>query len=123
MRRYINQYEWIPEMDPGEVISGKSLTVPDESYTIRELYDRFTRGQGIDSILKEGTYDEDLGDDDFDSISPLETALDITDVDDEVRYVKEFNKRAKQKKNEEKVVEPVNTLKDEKVIRVSEADS
>lgn len=92
-----------------EHVSGKSLTVPDESLSIREILTRFTRGQSVGGA-KEPAFDSGA---DFDS-PDLEKVRDMDLVDrDELRSrvlvkksdlqkkVDDEAKSAKHKKQEE----------------------
>jgi len=60
----------------------KSLTIPDQSYTVREILEKFTRGLPLD-IEKGGQYDspEDFEDN-------FENAIDITDVEEKLSFIK-----------------------------------
>ena len=67
---------------------GQSLVEPDQSYTIREILERFTRGGAPDVSLGEGRYEvttpynEELTESDF-MTSPLEEpGVDLADLDD-----------------------------------------
>lgn len=71
------------EYNPGE-----SLVEPDQSYTIREILERFSRGGAPDVSLGEGRYEvnvpynEELTETDF-MTSPLEEpGVDLADLDD-----------------------------------------
>lgn len=69
-----------------------SLTVPDQSYTVREILEKFTRGLPLD-IQKEGSYDEI---EDFSGYEP-EKAIDITDVETQLNDINERISSAKSK--------------------------
>lgn len=67
---------------------GESLVEPDQSYTIREILERFSRGGAPDVSLGEGRYEvntpynEELKESDF-MTSPLEEpGVDLADLDD-----------------------------------------
>lgn len=55
-----------------------SLTIPDQSYTVREILEKFTRGIPLD-VSKEGTYEnpEEI------ELMAFENAIDITDVEEQ----------------------------------------
>jgi len=53
-----HQYNYVPHPEYYETNNEPSLTVPDQSYTIKELLMRFTSG-GMPAIAKTGTYEED----------------------------------------------------------------
>lgn len=57
----------------GEVNSGELITVPDQSYTIEELLDKFSHGI-VPAVQMQGTYDDDGSD------SPAFVPDDATDV-------------------------------------------
>lgn len=69
-----------------------SLTVPDQSYTVREILEKFTRGLPLD-VEQEGTYDEI---EDFTGFEP-EKAIDITDVETQLNDINERISLAKSK--------------------------
>jgi hypothetical protein len=83
-----------------------SQTVPDDSYSIKDILTRFTRG--IDPMLtKLGEYDNEemnstLSDTEFD-INPLRTIEDLTDIGAMEEFLKrtEMNKRILIKRIEE----------------------
>lgn len=57
--------------------SGELVTIPDMSFTVQEILEKYTRGVEIVKPF-EGTYDEG----DFDDINPFENPeLDLTDID------------------------------------------
>ena len=66
---------------------GESLVEPDQSYTIREILERFSRGGAPDVSLGKGRYEvapynEELRESDF-MTSPLEEpGVDLADLDD-----------------------------------------
>lgn len=70
-----------------------SMTIPDESYTIREVLEKFTRGLPIDGV-NEGNYENP---EDFEAES-FENAIDITDVEEQLT---EVNKRIAEKKSKQ----------------------
>lgn len=71
---------------------GKSLTVPNESYTIREILEKFTRGLPLD-VEKEGYYEnpEEIAE-------GFENAIDITDVEEQSNILNSKIAEAKQSK-------------------------
>jgi len=61
-------------------------TVPDQSYTIRQLFDKFARTQSLPVSQKDEDFDlMETDPDDFDAVNPLDRAIDMTDVDDMAR--------------------------------------
>ena len=69
-----------------------SLTVPDQSYTVREILEKFTRGLPLD-VVQEGSYDEI---EDFSGYEP-EKAIDLTDVETQLNDINERISLAKSK--------------------------
>lgn len=65
-----------------EYKTGVSMTVPDQSYTVREILEKFTRGVPIE-LNNEGTYEEI---EDFTGLEP-ENAIDITEVEEQLSAV------------------------------------
>jgi len=70
-----------------------SQTVPDQSYTIREILTKFTRGLPLD-IKKEGFYENPA---EFESEN-FENAIDITDVEEQANVLSAKIAAAKQSK-------------------------
>lgn len=63
----------------GEVNNDPSMTIPGQSYTIKEILERFTNGQSL-NIQKTGSYQENP---DFDDITlNSNTIQDLTDFDE-----------------------------------------
>lgn len=58
---------------------GVSLTVPDQSYTVREILEKFTRGIPLD-VQVEGSYDNP----EENEMESFENAIDITDVENQL---------------------------------------
>ena len=85
----------------GQLITDPSQTVPDDSYTIKDILTRFTRG--IDPMLtRMGEYDGDLTDtleDESFVINPIRQVSDLTDIDDleEFLRVTENNRKLLEK--------------------------
>lgn len=91
---------------------GESLVEPDQSYTIREILERFSRGGAPDVSLGEGHYEvnvpynEELTETDF-MTSPLEEpGVDLADLDDirDQAEAKMASAKAAYKKDKEKYV-------------------
>lgn len=72
MPTFITHYSFDPAKYAGEVNKEPSLTVPDMSFTIQELLERFT---SIPEIMKQGFYDDDPT---FDDGYPLD--VDLVDI-------------------------------------------
>lgn len=85
---------------------GKSMTLPDEAYTIRELLEKFSRNQRMDELERAGTYDsapsfdsEDLSKvRDMDPFDREELANTIRDRNNVVKDL--FSKKRKDKERE-----------------------
>lgn len=73
--------------------TGISMTVPDLSYTVREILEKFTRGVPME-LNNEGTYEEL---EDFTGLEP-ENAIDITEVEEQLSVVNSRIETAKAKK-------------------------
>ena len=72
-----------------------SLTIPDQSLTIREIIDRFSRGQDL-NVMHSVYYDGEEGEVDFDHIDPtLDPAYDLSDVTADLQRIEENNLRLK----------------------------
>lgn len=95
--------------DKGEVNSGRVITVPDMSYTIRELLERFTEGtmppigliggyDGIDSTNDDDVFDGLIPD----PIDPVEASYNLT------RFRKENNLNSKISPNPSSIVDSTN---------------
>lgn len=64
-----------------EVNTGKCITLPDMSYSVPELLDKYSRGIVLPSV--QGTYDNT---DDFDAVD-VTTLHDLTEVHDTIRDI------------------------------------
>lgn len=113
-RKVVRQSEFVLRADHKEKPNAMpSMTVPDESYTIKELFERFARGQSTGARFREGSYNMDDRNDDFDS-PDLEKVKTMDPVDRDAlanevatrtqglqkKYVDDQN-RLKQKQDEE----------------------
>lgn len=77
-----------PPLPPrGEENSGELIVVPDQSYSIPVLLDKFTRGL-MPPVLRHGDYDEDQNEA-FDVDSDVFTPDDRSDVVNEMRDIQE----------------------------------
>ncbi|UPW40791.1 hypothetical protein [Sigmofec virus UA08Rod_6926] len=96
MPRFRTAYNHEPSQ--GEVIEGKSLTVPDRSLTLREIFDRFARGQPLDNIQRNVEY-QDVDDDMSDwSVDPTTVpGVDIVDLENFSRENKKLIKELEDK--------------------------
>jgi hypothetical protein len=90
----------------GKLITEPSQTVPDDSYTVKDILTRFTRG--IDPMLTRlGQYDqedvnESLEEEQF-KVNPLNAIEDLTDIDElnEFLAITAKNKKALERKLKE----------------------
>lgn len=93
----IKQWEYVPTDDTSEFNFGKSMTVPNEAYTIKEVLEKFTSGINL-PIQRNGQYDQDP---DFDSVditrSPDADIYDVTTAlqDNQARIFEAEAKKAK----------------------------
>lgn len=73
-----------------EINSGEVMTIPDQSYTIEEIIDKFSRGINLE--LGNDAFYSDT--DDFDEIDERSQILDLTDISEaEGRMAARRNKR------------------------------
>jgi len=74
---FTTPYTFNPLLDRGEVNKGESMTIPDQSLTIRQILERFTLGQpvmGSHAVMYDG---ENPSHDDIDPT--LDPAFDLSD--------------------------------------------
>lgn len=72
---------------------GESLTIPDQSFTIEEILERFTRG--IDPMLtKNPIWEDDVNFDDL----PANYNPDLADIDDAKNFIEEVETKKKKVK-------------------------
>lgn len=83
-KTFTNHYNYKPGRG-NEVPQGVSLTVPDQSYSIRDILEKYTRGIAP-LVAKEPIYDDDP---DINNPDPLENPLDITDVQEALNNTNE----------------------------------
>lgn len=94
-----------------EKVRGESITVPDQSYSIQEVLEKFASGQNL-NIGKDGSYIEDPDFDDYDLTHDPD--IDIVDVQNEVIEIENRLSMAKQKvKEEEERQQEADRLKEE----------
>lgn len=80
--------------DTKEYNGQPTMTVPDQSLTIPQILEMYSRGQSIDSVLRQGVgYD----DPDFEDLDP--TLAPEFDINDANRLLQETKERIKQRKN------------------------
>lgn len=73
----------------GEFNSGQVISVPNEAYSIRELYERRVRNQPMPEIAKPASYGGTHESYDFEQVSKL----DLVDQEDAARVIDEVIKR------------------------------
>lgn len=94
--------ESIPKPSEGMDYSKEEyIVVPDQSLSLEEILQRFTRGEPLD-ILMDGEYDDES---DID-LEKLQKA-DLVDKNDYIEYLKNVQKRFLEQKEPEPVKEPV----------------
>lgn len=81
------------EIVEGEINSGEIVTIPDESYTIEEILDKFTKGIHL-GIEQDGQYSDS---DDFDDVDERTYLNDLSDIDDVQASMVERRKRKQSK--------------------------
>jgi hypothetical protein len=96
----------------GEVNNLPSCTIPDQSFSLPELIERFVRGQALPAM---GTYEEYDGDDpQFDDFSPHPNTMDLSERQDYgVGAQAEVDRLAKKYAEKPKEVTPVTEVKKE----------
>lgn len=94
-----------------EFVPGKSMTIPDDTYTIREILDKFSRGQSLDRLYRpeSSTYDgaatfdspdmEKLRDSDFTERDEYKE-INKQNIDKNKEKLNFFQKQQKQKSEE-----------------------
>lgn len=73
--------------------SGEVKTVPNEAYTIRELYERHAVPEGLN---RNGHYDEDVSHDD--DVSFRTPGFDLSEIDNKLNTIEAVKKRIENKK-------------------------
>mgnify|MGYP000726811035 CR=1 FL=1 len=111
-------YVWLPEY--GTKTTQPSVTVPGESYTIHQLFERANAGVPMDFTVKvrEGYFDNP---EDFDGFAP--EAVDIVDLHEQKEASIEIIKDAKQKLSDVKKTDSQEAKRTPKLKEVSENDS
>lgn len=89
--RTSSNYDYLSER--GEISVNSSLTRPEQSLSIKELYSRWTNGQSLDVVHNRGL---DWSDEDFDSYDPLNNGdTDLVDYYERMMYeADELQRRA-----------------------------
>lgn len=79
MKKFEKQFSetWFPQLEVG---TGELITVPDESLTIRQILDRYTRGLPTGLKDRPQVFGSDVGANDFDDFLPND--YDLSDIDD-----------------------------------------
>lgn len=97
----------------GEAVNSKSMTVQDESYTIRELLDRHTQGL-MPPVGLSPEYDYDGEATHEDDVTFRKTDLDLTDIDEMAKKVKKTTEKVKkQRAKHDGSSDRTSTVKDE----------
>lgn len=85
MARFNTSYDYdVESIVNYEIINDEpSLTVPDQSLTVREILDRFTKGIPVDIGMQDNSLEYDGDDPSFDDVNPfLDPAFDLSDLTD-----------------------------------------
>jgi len=88
MPTFITPYTFDPAKFAGEVNKEPSLTVPDMSFSIQELLERFTT---MPEIIKQGFFEENP---DFDDALPVD--VDLVDIQENELYTESLKQSARQ---------------------------
>lgn len=82
-----NHFNYDPSVS-FETVVGPSMAVPDQSYTVKELFERMVRGLPLDDrISQRATYYDD--DEDIDNPDPTQRPdFDLTDYDTEMSFLR-----------------------------------
>lgn len=88
MPTFVTQYSFEPAKYAGEVNKEPSLTVPDMSFSIQELLERFTT---MPEIMRPAMYDENPG---FDDALPVD--VDLVDIQENEMYTESLKQSARQ---------------------------
>lgn len=96
MDKFVTHYNYVFDDDVHtETHGGSSMTVPDQSYSVREILQRFTTGIAP-SISKQFYYESDQGDINFDSYNPTNQGnfdlADFTNMVHDIRSVQNDSK-------------------------------
>lgn len=94
------EYDYRIHSDP-ELGGGISVTIPDQNYTLRQILDRFTRGQSITGMGTYNDYDFEPNDEiSFNDFKPHPKTLDLTErklfAKEALQQIKNYNEKRKQ---------------------------
>lgn len=109
--KYVKQkkYGYDPELYPGEKNSGEIMTIQNDSYSIRELLEKFTSGVMLPSqLMRKGYVSTEFSETDFNSEVPQ--FIDRTDV---TEYVTSINDKVKSVQSAAKAKADLTKTKDE----------
>lgn len=79
VRKIVNWNNYVT--DSGETNSGEILVIPDQAYSVEEIFDKFRRGITL-NIDREGTYLLEDDSEDFESLDLRQVAKDPYDIDE-----------------------------------------
>lgn len=102
--KFQNQYNYVPGQRNEKPV-GESLTVPDQSYSIKDILEKYTRGIAP-MVSKEPLYEENP---DINSPDILDNAIDITEVQEAYNATTERivnAKKAKAGKDKSQAIDP-----------------
>ncbi|QCQ85060.1 hypothetical protein [Blackfly microvirus SF02] len=89
-----------PAPSQGLVITGKKLVVPDQTLSLQEIIERFTRGEAL-PIARAPVFDED-GEDDLEKVSHMDLVDKQEFVDSLKKTQLDFEKQEKKKARKER---------------------
>lgn len=92
MKTVIHSLNYVPEK--GESNTRPSLTVPDMTLSIKDILLNHTRGRALPILAQEPVYNGDV-------LIPNPKKMDMTDVDEMRRSIREQNDEIKKTANEE----------------------
>lgn len=92
MPTFVTQYSFLPDKYQGEINEEPSLTVPDMSFTVSELLERFTT---MPEIMRQGIYDDDPN---FDDALPYD--VDLVDIQENEMNTELLKQSARQQLKE-----------------------
>ncbi|AXH75010.1 MAG: hypothetical protein [Microviridae sp.] len=106
--RFKTQYNRITKPSDYTHITGESMTVPNESYSLKEIVEKFSR-EYPKHMLRTGYFDGEENDIDFDDIDPTRQGdFDLTDA---IELKEKIFEKQKTKKAQKNLLTPQNELK------------
>lgn len=88
-------YDWTKHLEECDPVS---LTIPDESKTVRQLLEDYSKGKHLGISSRDGLYDDDADFDDYNYLEDGNTDLvDIMEAASSAHYVVEKARNAKER--------------------------